>query len=123
MASKASQWPSIHEQLEAARAPAGSAYEQLIRNHQDFSILPANEYDPMDLPPWLKVWWRTEHPEIDESNGPVAYPLILERIWEYMRRNPDDPIGAAKSAQGPDAGGPDGRDDDPAHRPPADPEG
>ncbi len=112
MGSKASQWPGIHEQLESARAPAGSAYEQLIRDHQDFSILPANEHDPMGLPPWLKVWWRTEHPEIDESNGLVAYPLILERIWEYMRRNPDHPTGSAKSPDDRDPG----NDSDPARQ-------
>ncbi len=93
MASRTENWPSVEEQLAGSRAPAGSALEQLIRDNQDVSILPPHEEDPMGLPVWLKVWWRKEHPEIDESNGLVAYPLILERIWELMRHNPDNPLG------------------------------
>ena len=86
------QWPSLREQLEEAHAPAGSALERLIRDNQDVSVLPEGEEDPLGLPLWLKVLWRKSHPEIDESNGLVAYPLILGNMLEWAREHPTDPV-------------------------------
>lgn len=70
----------------------GSALEQLIRDNQDFELLhPSEADDELEYPPWLRVYWRKAHPEAtyppnDPSGG---YPLVLERIYAWMRANQD----------------------------------
>ena len=53
--------------------------------------------DPLPFPPWLRVYVRKGHPEI--NFGPnVAYPLILERVLEWMIAHPDNPTGTGPVA-------------------------
>jgi hypothetical protein len=85
-------WPSLEEQLAQARAVPGSALEKLIRDNQDFDLLlPEEAHDRLPFPPWLRVWWRRKHPELEFSGPPVGYPLILERVLEWMLTHQDLP--------------------------------
>jgi hypothetical protein len=82
-------WPTLADQLRAARAAKGSALDKLIRDHQDFDILRAEEaHDGLGLPPWLRVYWRKLHPEADYSR-PTGYPLTLSELHEWMIEHPD----------------------------------
>lgn len=86
-------WPSLEEQLAEAKAIPGSAFEKFIRLNQDFELLRRGEThgDTIGLPPWLRVYWRKQHP--DEScapAGPVGdYPESLNRTEEWMQANQD----------------------------------
>ena len=52
-------WPSLKEQLNAVKAPASSALEQLIKDNQDVHLLHASEVqDDWDYPLWLRVYFR-----------------------------------------------------------------
>lgn len=88
-------WPSVEEQIEAAKAPRGSQLERLIRENQDLDMLHKEEiHTRLSLPPWLRVFWRKKHPEAkysahDPSGG---YPRVLERIYTWMLAHPDLPI-------------------------------
>jgi hypothetical protein len=67
-------WPSVEEQLAAAKVARGSALEKLIRDNQDFHMLrPEEANDKIGLPLWLRVYWRKQHPELVYSaNDPTA---------------------------------------------------
>jgi hypothetical protein len=86
------EWPSVEEQIEAAKAPRGSALEKLIREHQDLDLLHKEEaHDKLGFPPWLRVFWHKKHPEArysahDPSGG---YPRVLKRIHAWMLAHPD----------------------------------
>jgi hypothetical protein len=85
-------WPSVEEQLIAAEAIHGSALEKLIRENQDFSVLrPAEAHDGQPVPPWLRVYWRSLHPDSDYSGASVSggYPLILRDLHEWMLEHQD----------------------------------
>jgi len=85
-------WPSLAAQLTSARAPAGSALARLIAENQDFQLLgPAEAHDKMNLPPWLRVLWRKQHPGTESSASDPAggYPLVLKDIHEWMVGHPD----------------------------------
>ncbi len=85
-------WPTLKAQVQKAEAPAGSALEKLIRENQDFSLLrPAEAYDKIRIPLWLRVNWRKAHPEgtylaTDPTGG---YPLVLKEVAEWMEKHPD----------------------------------
>jgi hypothetical protein len=85
------QWPSLEQQLAAARAEPGSAFEKFIRLNQEFELLRPGETqgDVIRLPPWLRVYWRKQHP--DESHAPAGpagdYPESLNRTQEWMQVN------------------------------------
>jgi hypothetical protein len=80
------QWPTLETQL--TEVIPGSALEQLIKDNQDFSILdPSEVNDRYAFPPWMRVWWRKSHPELNFSN-PV-YPIILKEILSWLRRHQD----------------------------------
>lgn len=87
-------WPSVEEQIEAAKAPRGSSLEKLIRENQDLDMLHKEEaHDRLSLPPWLRIFWRKKHPEAkysthDRSGG---YPRALRRIHAWMLAHPDLP--------------------------------
>lgn len=87
-------WPSVEEQIEAAKAPRGSPLEHLIRENQDLDMLHKEEArDKVGLPPWLRIFWRKKHPEAkysahDRSGG---YPRTLRRIHAWMLAHPDLP--------------------------------
>jgi hypothetical protein len=96
-------WPVLKEQLTASRVIPGSALEQLIRNNQDFQMLHPNELnDRLPFPPWLRVWWRKAHPELDFSGPKVGYSLILKEIGFWMLKHQDLP-GSQSPASVPNA--------------------
>ncbi len=80
-------WPSIEEQIVAAKVERGSALEQLIRSNQDFHLLrPEEAHDKIGLPPWIRVYWRKAHPEGNYSANDLSggYPRTLQRIYAWM---------------------------------------
>lgn len=96
----APKWPSVHKQLEDARAPEGSRLEQVIRQNQEVELLhPSEASDGLPFPPWLRIKWRKAHPEDYPPGEQVAYPLMLERVREWLIHNPDaaDPDGEGRS--------------------------
>lgn len=101
----AAAWPTVSQQLAADRVQPGSALEQLIRANQDFSLLRADELATTrpDLPPWLKVIWRKEHPKgnytADDPSG--GYPLVLREVHEWMLSHQDLKPGTPDSDQFP----------------------
>jgi hypothetical protein len=83
-------WPTLTEQLRAAHASKGSALDELIRDHQEFSMLrPEEAHDNLGLPPWLRVYWRKLHPDADYSGPGGGYPLTLSDLHEWMIQHPD----------------------------------
>ena len=87
-------WPSIEKQLRDSRVIPGSALEQFIRENQDFGMLrPEEAHDDLPFPPWLRVYWRKMHPELNYSGPEVGYPLLLKDIGLRMLRDQDLPQG------------------------------
>jgi IPT/TIG domain/BNR repeat-like domain len=85
-------WPSVDEQLNQDSVPPGTALERLIREHQDFSLLrPEEATDRIGVPPWLRVYWRKQHPELDyRAEDPTGgYPRALKNIYAWMVTHPD----------------------------------
>jgi hypothetical protein len=86
-------WPSLQEQLSAAKVIPGSALEKLIKDNQDFTMLDPSE-NPNDiwrLPLWLRVYFRKQHPEVEFRGPGVGYPLALKELHEWMLHNQDLP--------------------------------
>jgi hypothetical protein len=80
-------WPTVDEQLSAAKVISGSALERLIRDNQDVRILrPEEAHDHLGLPPWLRVYWRKAHPEgkYSSSDPSGGYPRVLKRYYAWM---------------------------------------
>ena len=89
-------WPSVEEQLEAAKARRGSALTKLIRQNQDFHLLrPEEAHDDAGLPVWLRVYWRKNHPDVQHStvNPGAGYPDVLYTVLTWMLAHPDLPWG------------------------------
>ncbi|HVE70838.1 MAG TPA: pre-peptidase C-terminal domain-containing protein [Thermoanaerobaculia bacterium] len=89
---KVPKFPSLEEQLKAAHAIPGSAFEKLIRAHQNFGRLHARDAADTIVPPWLKVYWQKNHPEgnydnLDDPTG--GYPHVLKEILEWMEHHQD----------------------------------
>jgi hypothetical protein len=83
-------WPTVEEQLAASKVVHGSALEALVRANQDFSILaPEEANDGLPFPPWLRVYIRKTHPELPFTGPRVVYPLFLNEIYSWMRKNQD----------------------------------
>jgi hypothetical protein len=82
----------VEEQLAAARVVHGTALEKLVLENQDFSLLRAEEaHDRLRLPPWLRVYWRKQHPEMTVSEGDPTggYPLALRDLYVWMTSHQD----------------------------------
>ena len=80
-------WPSVKEQLAAAKVVRGSALERLIRHNQDFHMLrPDEATDNLGLPPWLRVYWRKHHAnEKYSAVDPYSeYPDTLGKLHAWM---------------------------------------
>ena len=87
-----SAFPSLEEQLRAAKVESGSALDKLIRNNQKFEMLrPEEASDQLGLPPWLRVYWRKKHPDGKYFGPSGGYPLVLEHLYEWMLAHPDLP--------------------------------
>jgi hypothetical protein len=87
-----SPWPSLQAQLAQDRVPAGSPLAKLIASNQDFQLLhPEEAFDKLVLPPWLRVLWRKEHPDMRyvPGDGSGGYPLVLKEAYEWMVFHPD----------------------------------
>jgi Bacterial pre-peptidase C-terminal domain len=85
-------FPSLDDQLKKARARSGTAFDKLIRAHQDFSKLKDKDADDKVVPPWLKVYWQKGHPEgnYDNPNDPTGgYPHVLKELLEWMESHQD----------------------------------
>jgi hypothetical protein len=86
--------PSVEQQLKEANVRPGSALEKLIRDNQDFSLLQPEElHDDVDLPLWLRVYWRKNHPDEQHStlNPGAGYPDALDDIYDWMVSHQDLP--------------------------------
>jgi hypothetical protein len=89
--SKPGRWPSLEVQLRTAGAVHGSELEKLIQANQDTSLLRPEEHenDGIDLPLWLRVHYRKNHPDQPRAPaGPVGdYPEALENLHEWLKKN------------------------------------
>jgi hypothetical protein len=83
-------WPSLEEQLAASSVAKGSALDQLIRANQDFEMLrPEEAHDKLELPLWLRVYWRKLHPDAQYKGPSGGYPLSLADLCEWMLDHQD----------------------------------
>lgn len=99
-------WPNIHAQLVAARAPAGSQLERVIQDNQEIGLLdPAEAADGLPFPPWLRIRWRKAHAQDYPPGAPPVYPLVLERVLEFMIHNPNSIEQAGEGYTEPSTGG------------------
>jgi hypothetical protein len=103
--SSAPKWPTLEDQLTQARAVPGSAFAELIAANQDFSVLrPEEANDNLKLPPWLRVLYRSSHPEgvFSASDPSGGYPQYLWTSLEWMMLHQDLPV---QKGPEPQAGG------------------
>ncbi len=97
-------WPSLEKQLKAANVTPGSALDKFIRAHQTLKMLrPEEATDRLGLPPWIRVFWRKQHPDGKYFGPSGGYPLVLERLVDWMVAHQDLP------GFDPKAGGPNGK--------------
>jgi hypothetical protein len=97
-------FPPLDEQLKKAHAKPGSALDKLIRENQDFTKLKKKDADDPIVPPWLKVYWRKGHPEVNYDNDidPTGgYPLVLKEVLEWMTTHQDLKAGNAEASMAP----------------------
>ena len=100
------EWPSVDEQISAAKAPKGSNLEKLIRANQEFNLLhPSEMSDNFSIPLWLRVAWRKQHPDValPEKNPGAAYPEVLSQAHRRMLANPHERWGPDAANPGPAA--------------------
>ncbi len=96
-------WPSVEDQLKKDKVQKDSELEKLIRKHQDFELLRAEEaYDNIPVPPWLRVIWRKAHPEgeytaLDPAGG---YPHVLKEVHEWLITHQDIKPGNPSHSKG-----------------------
>jgi hypothetical protein len=91
-------WPTLEEQLAEDHIIPGSALEQLIRENQDISLLnPAELNDRWGLPPWVRIYFRKQHPELTFTGPDVGYPLALKELYEWMLKNQNSPMIETKA--------------------------
>jgi hypothetical protein len=84
------QWPSLEHQLDGV--PRGSALEKLIAENQGFELLRGEVAgDRTGVPPWLRAYWRKQHPEHeDRPDDPAGgYPRALRALYAWMLAHPD----------------------------------
>jgi hypothetical protein len=88
-------WPTLERQLTDARAVPGSAFAELIAANQDFSILrPEEANDNLRIPPWLRVYYKSNHPNGDysASNPSGGYPEYVRTALQWMMLHQDLPV-------------------------------
>jgi hypothetical protein len=104
MANKKVLWPEVEEQLAAYPIRRGSALEKLVRENQDFHMLrPEEAHDDLEIPLWLRVYWRKHHPGSRHAAGDPTggYPRVIKTMLQTMLANQDNPGGAAPQPPGP----------------------
>jgi hypothetical protein len=85
-------WPALEEQLKAANVTPGSALDTFIRAHQALEMLrPEETTDQLGLPPWIRVFWRKQHPDGKYFGPSGGYPLVLDRLLDWMIAHEDLP--------------------------------
>jgi hypothetical protein len=85
-------WPTVEEQIAAAKVVDGSALERLIRYNQEFEMLRPDEVnDKVRLPPWIRIYWRKQHPEGKYIGPSGGYPLVLNQLHDWMITHQDLP--------------------------------
>lgn len=97
-------FPPLDEQLKKAKVKPNSALDKLIRGHQDFSKLKDRDADDPIVPPWLKVYWRKGHAEVnyDNDNDPTGgYPHVLKEVLEWMMTHQDLKSGNSDASLSP----------------------
>lgn len=85
-------WPSLEQQLAQDRVEPKSALEKLIAANQDFNLLrPEEATDLIPVPPWLRVYWRKQHPDFEVRPGDPTggYPYALKEVHEWMVHHQD----------------------------------
>ena len=102
-------WPTLAEQFRQDKVKPGSALEKLIRDNQDFSILPTDCGDEEEReapPPWLRVLFHKNHREVAHLGKcpEGGYPEFLELIHAWMVSHQDLVPGKALSAKAPTSG-------------------
>jgi hypothetical protein len=86
-------WPTLEEQLRDSHVRPGTALEKLILENQDFDMLRPDElHDKLRLPPWLRVYWRKNHPDAVFEGPSGGYPLSLKEFHEWMIHHQDLPL-------------------------------
>jgi hypothetical protein len=86
----APRWPSLEEQLRKAGATHGSELEKLITANQDVTRLRPEEHenDGIDIPLWLRVHYRKNHPDQPLAAKALAdYPEALENLHEWLKKH------------------------------------
>jgi hypothetical protein len=102
-------WPTVEEQLRESKVKAGSALEKLILENQDFEMLRPDElHDKLRLPPWLRVYWRKNHPDAVFEPPSAGYPLVLKEFYEWMIHHQDLPLQKSPEPKS-SSGGSDGK--------------
>lgn len=99
-------YPSLESQLTQKYnghfVEQDSELAKLIAANQDFEMLRADEFgDKRGLPPWIRVWWRKQHPELEyNAEDPTkGYPLVLKEIVEWMVTHQDLKPGPGKGEE------------------------
>ena len=86
-------WPTLDEQLSKVKTTKGTALARLIVENQEFDkyLRPDEARAIGPVPPWLKVWYRKGHPEVEyKASDPTGgYPHVLKEILEWMETHPD----------------------------------
>ena len=85
-------WPTVEEQLAAAKVVHGTALERLVLENQDFSLLkPEEARDRLRIPLWLRVYWHKQHPDaLAPAGDPTGgYPLALRDLYQWMVTHQD----------------------------------
>lgn len=78
--------PAVDDPILAAAASTPSALATLIQNNQDYARLNlADVLDNQELPLWLKVHWRKQHPD----SPPGVYPRSLMHLYDWMLAHPN----------------------------------
>jgi hypothetical protein len=100
-------WPTVEEQLAAAKVVPGSALDKLIRANQEIAMLrPEEANDKVRLPAWIRIYWRKRHPEAKYIGPGGGYPLVLKQLHDWMVAHQDLPgYDVPDSSSGSNKGG------------------
>jgi hypothetical protein len=100
----APRWPTLDKQLQQSRVQPGTPLEKLIEANQEFTMLrPEEANDKIQVPPWLRVMWRKNHPEGNyaASDPTGGYPHVLKEVAEWMMLHQDLAPDQADDLQAP----------------------